>query len=138
MLRDGDRREKEGEGGVYSSGWPIYWVASAGNKCSVDREDVGCAGGQEGVDVLENFVDEFVLVSANSPAFNDAGVVTVDGDVLWADNTARESEQKEFESNCLCPGDVLFSFECLPAWDKSPGSPLLANDDSNANARASI
>ena len=138
MLRDGDRREKELRRGVYSSGWAIGWVTFAGNKCCVGGEDIRGAGGQEGMDAFEDFVDEFVSVSANPPAFDDTGIVAVDGDVLWAANAARESKHKELESDCLCPGNVLFSFKCLPAWDKSPGSPSLTNDDSNTDARASI
>lgn len=36
----------------------------------------------ECVDVFEYCVDVFVLVSASAPAFDDAGVVTIDNDVL--------------------------------------------------------
>ena len=138
MLRDGDRREEELPRGVYSSGWAIGWVALTGDEHCVDRDDVSGLAGQESVDALENFIDKFVPVSAHSPALNDAGVVAVDGDVLWAVNAAREGEQKELKSHCLCPCDVSLSLKCLPSGDESPGSPLFANDDSNTDARASI
>jgi len=138
MLRDGDRREEELCRGVYTSGRAVGWVVSAGDKHCMDRDDVGGAVGQESVNASENFIDEFVPMPAHSPALNDAGVVSIDSDVLRAVNAASEGEQKELESDCFCPCDVSFPIECLPAWDEAPGSPSFADDDANTDARASI
>ena len=138
MVRDGDRREEEFPWGVYPSRWAVGWVVLAGDKDCMCRDEIGRAVDQEGVDELEHLVNEFVPVSAPPPAFDDAGVVAIDRDVLWAVNAAREGAQKELESHCLCPCNVSLAIECLPTWDESPGSPSLADDDSNTDARASI
>ena len=82
MVRDGDRREEEFSRGVYSLRWAVCWVVLAGDKSCMGRDDIGGAFDQEEMDVLEHVINKFVPVSAHFPAFDDAGVVAVDGDML--------------------------------------------------------
>ena len=82
MVRDGDRREEEFPRGVYSSRWAIRWVVLTGDKSCMGRDEIGGAFSQEGMDALEHVINEFVPVSAHFPAFNDTGVVAIDGDML--------------------------------------------------------
>ena len=82
MVRDGDRREEEFPRGVYSSRWAVRWVVLAGDKSCMGRDEIGGAFNQKGMDALEHIVNKFVPVSAHFPAFDDAGVVAIDGDVL--------------------------------------------------------
>lgn len=82
MVRDGDRREEEFPRGVYPSRWAVRWVVFAGDKNCMGRDEIGGAFDQEGMDALEHVVNEFVPVSAHFPAFDDAGVVAIDSDVL--------------------------------------------------------
>jgi hypothetical protein len=46
---------------------------------------------------------------------------------------------QELESNGFGPPDVaLSSMECLPPWGEYPGSPVAADNNSDAHARAGI
>ena len=137
MVRDGDRRE-EFPRGIYSLRWAVHWVVLAGDKSCMGRDEIGGAFDQKGMDALEHIVNEFVPVSAHFPAFDDAGVVAIDSDMLGAVNAAREGAKQELESHCFCPCNVSLAIEHLPTWEELPGSPLLSNDDSNTDARASI
>ena len=81
MVRDGDRRE-EFPRGIYSSRWAVHWVVLTGDKSCMGRDEIGGAFDQKGMDALEHIVNEFVPVSAHFPAFDDAGVVAIDSDML--------------------------------------------------------
>jgi hypothetical protein len=46
--------------------------------------------------------------------------------------------REEFDTDGLCPGDVTFSVFELPVWEETPCSPPFADDDADADTRASI
>lgn len=63
--------------------------------------------------LLEYIIDCFVPVSTNSPAFNNAGVVSKCKNLLLSSENAIKGEDEEFEANDFCPCDILFSIPCL-------------------------
>lgn len=92
----------------------------------------------KGVNAFENGIDGLVPVAADPPAFDDAGVIAMYDDVAAIGEEARDGCNKEFESDGFSPRDVTLSVPHLPAWEESPSSPAVADDDANADARASI
>jgi hypothetical protein len=131
VLRDGNAREGKGGGTVDAPGWVICGIGTAGSEDRKSAADAGFIRSDEGVDALENVVDTFVVMSPDSPAFNDA-------DVLWLVQDARESGKKELKADCFCSCDVPLGRLCSPTGDKSPGSPPAANHDCDTDTRASI
>ena len=113
---------------VESSGGAICWVLTTGNvacdkSASVSRRDV--------MDAPEDPVGFPVSAPSLPPALDDAAVVTKDLEKLtwYARCTERSSE--ELEADGLCPPDVPTI--CLPPWDETPCSPLVA--DNNADTK---
>lgn len=110
----------------------------AWDKSNNDAKEGAGFTGQKGVDSFEDGVDAIVAVSANFPAFDNAGVVAVDEEVLFRINGASDGKDEEFEGNGFGPCDVSLAVSFLPSWEEPPGSPLGADDDAKADARASI
>ncbi|KAF8550624.1 hypothetical protein OG21DRAFT_1525014 [Imleria badia] len=135
-LKNGDRREKEVGSAEYPSRGGIGWVEGAWNEFGKDTVDGEVGICDKGVNMFENEVDGLVSVVANSPAFNDAGVVAVDDDVAVVGYEARDGCNKELKGDGFSPGDVVLAVSCLPAWDEPPGTSTTADDDANANANA--
>ncbi|KIK82066.1 hypothetical protein PAXRUDRAFT_14917 [Paxillus rubicundulus Ve08.2h10] len=72
------------------------------------------------------------------PSFNNTGVVSIYDEVGRMRDDKWESANEEFKANCLGPGNVSVTAECLPSQDESPGPPPLTDCDSDAKARAGI
>ena len=122
---------------VESSGGPVCWIVAAGDVACCDAAD---ATGQvkERVDMFEYGVDSSVAVSADAPAFDDAGVVAVENDVVTVRKDGVESADKELKGNGLGPANVLGSVEGMPVCTKTPGAPAVPDGDTNFNTRTGI
>lgn len=93
----------------------------------------------KGVNSFENLVDLCVAVSSVSPAFDDACIVTENDERAGGDDGVVNRADEKFKGHGFGPSDVPGAIAGVsPAWDKSPGSPSLANSDSDSNFRASI
>jgi hypothetical protein len=83
------------------------------------------------VDAAEHFVGLPIPAPSFPPALDDSSIVSEDPEVLpWLTGRA-ESASKKLEANSFCPSDV--SSVCLPSWDETPGPPLAANNNADAN-----
>lgn len=84
---------------------------------------------------LEDVVGRGVAAPAIPPSLDRTFVVSIDSVVSrLLDLCDRCAEEKK--TDCFCPANVPpFLF---PAREEPPGSPTLANGDSNSNCRASI
>jgi hypothetical protein len=90
MLRDGKMREEEGRVAVDASGWAVGWVVLTQDETSTDAEERGGSECQEGMDALEDIIDSDVPMSSDPPTFDNAGVVTVNEDMLLRAEDASE------------------------------------------------
>jgi hypothetical protein len=95
----------------------------------------GMTGGESGqlVYTFEDVVDWLAPASPVPPAFNDSFVVTIDSEVSGFMLLVAEKAGNKFEANSLCPADISFSVQGLPAGDESPCSPFTLDDDGNPN-----
>ena len=81
---------------------------------------------------LEDFVNCSVPAPSVPPPFDDSPVVPVYNEMSLPCFAISEISDQAFESDGLCPADISLSFQCPPARDEMPGSPLIADDDSDA------
>ena len=137
VFREWKGRKEEVGGTIESSGRSVRRVVSAGNIMRGDAAD-GARCLDESVEMLENLIDGMVAVSADSPAFNDTGVVSVYDEVLRLVEVSVEIMDQEFETDCFCPSDVFGAMVCGPIRVQSPGLPALTDDNTNSNARTGI
>lgn len=86
----------------------------------------------------EYIVDHLVAVVVRVLAFDDADVVSIDHDMWGCRKGVRNGMDEEFKADGFGSSDVSFGSLDLPVWEELPGLPLIANDDVNANTRASI
>ena len=93
---------------------------------------------EELVYLPEDSIDSSVAMPADTPPLNDAGVVTIDLDMLFLVEDSVDSTDKELKTEGLCPTDVPLSIGALPTWEKSPGMPSLSDDNANSNTRTGI
>ena len=137
MFREWKEWKEEVGGTIESSGWSVCRVVSAGSIMRGDAAD-GARCLNESMEMLENLIYGMVAVSADSPAFNDAGVVSVYDEVLRLVEVSVEIMDQEFETDCFCPSDVFGAMVCGPIRVQSPGLPALTDDNTNSNARTGI
>ena len=79
---------------------------------------------------------QLVPTSAFPPTFDNTPIVPKNLDVRILLMSLYEGGGEKEKSDCFGPPDVpAFVF---PPWEEAPGSPLLADGDSNAHFRASI
>ena len=138
LLRDGYGWNEELWVTIYALQRVVCGIVAT---CDIAVDDAADGKGwscDAGVDVLEDFIDFSVAMSTSFPAVNDTGVISIHNDVVQKVESACNGHNEEFESDGLCPGDVLLASICLPFREEVPCLPFVANDNSNANARASI
>ena len=87
---------------------------------------------RKNVKPLEDFVNRSVPAPSVPPPFDDAPVVPIYNEMSLPCFAISEISDQAFESNGFCPADISLPFQCPPAWDEMPGSPLIADDDSDA------
>ena len=129
--------------------WKLYWLkekgfwrvySSRGFICRIEfAPNICCVEGalalallRKTVKSLEDFVNCSVLAPSVPPPFNDSPVVTVYNEVPLLCFAISKISDQAFESDGFCPANISLSFQCLPAQDETPGSPLIADDDSDA------
>ena len=91
---------------------------------------------QELDDVLENMVCWLVGAAFLPPTLDNSAVVPIDHDVVSFLRALAYADNEKFEADCFSPLDV--SPIGLPIGSKLPHSPLCANRDRHADARASV
>ena len=82
------------------------------------------------MDTPEDLIGFPISTSPFPPPFDDSLVISEDSEVLaWLAGCA-ESASKKLEANGFSPSDIPAIR--LPAWDETPRSPPVANDDADA------
>ena len=89
---------------------------------------------EEGVYPAEDEVSGFASAPEIPPTFDDSFVVPEDLKTSARTSNPGDHPDEEFEAECFCPTDVTEAIERLPSRDETPSSPLLTNNDGNANA----
>jgi len=89
---------------------------------------------EEGVNPAEYVVDGSTFAPVVPPSLDHSLVVAVNPKVSARTNKPGEGSNKQFKADRLCPSDVFGAVEILPAWNESPSSPSLADDDGNTDA----
>ena len=84
----------------------------------------------EVVDAPEDLIGFPISASPFPPSFNDSFVISKDPEVLAWLACCAESASKKLEANGFSPSDIPAI--CLPAWDETPRSPLVADDNADA------
>lgn len=135
---DGNARKEEMYRGVLSTRGAIRWV--------VGTWDIGCAKRSDVIGLNEETVNAFedgvgfgIPVPTGPPSLHNTGVVSEGNDpgYFWVYNVDCADEQ--FKTDCFRPANVsLRPSGVFPARDESPGTPVLADDNANAHARAGI
>ena len=87
---------------------------------------------RKNVKSLEDFINRSVVAPSIPPSFNNSPVVPIYNEVPLPCFAISEISDQAFESDGFCPANISLSFQCPPARDEMPGSPLIANDDSHA------
>lgn len=72
-----------------ASGRIISWIAGTGCEDGKNAPNAGCVGTDEGMDAFKDVVDGFVAVPSDSPALDDAGVVSIGDDMSGLFQEAR-------------------------------------------------
>lgn len=93
---------------VESSGGPVSWDVATGNVACCNAADTS-GSAEERADILENGVDRSVAMPADAPALHDAGVVSVEYDVVAFGKDGVESADKELKGDGFGPSDVFGS-----------------------------
>ncbi|KIK91075.1 hypothetical protein PAXRUDRAFT_13982 [Paxillus rubicundulus Ve08.2h10] len=91
-----------------------------------------------GGNLFEDTIDFRVAAASVPPSFNNTGVVTMNNDMGSHIEENRESADEELKSDGFGPGNVSVALESFPSRDESPGSPAVANCDSDSKARTGI
>jgi hypothetical protein len=83
----------------------------------------------------EYFVDGFVPVPPSPPAFNNACIVAMDDDIAANARERGKGSDKKLKAHSFSPPNVtLLIVGCLPSRDEPPGSPVIADDNSDTNS----
>lgn len=128
LRRGVDRREDLAITWKDASGWAISGIGGTGD---VSGEDLTAVNVEKGVDTFENFVDVVVPTMAGPPPFDNSSVIAVNFEARTGLSSFDDGLYKELHSNRLCPGNVFpFTF---PTGFECPCSPLIADNDANAN-----
>jgi hypothetical protein len=104
----------------------VCWVVG---RCDITGVDGGIRAVLHGVDPPKDEVDLSVVAAASPPAFDNAFVVSVDDEVPEIRMELGNGTHQEFESNGLCPANVLFI--CPPLLLQRPGSPSITHDNAD-------
>ena len=138
LLRDGYGWNEEFWVTIYALRRVVCRIVAT---CDIVVDDAADGKGwscNAGVDVFEDFIDFSVAMSTGFPAVDDTGVISIHNNVVRKVESTCNGHNEEFKFDGLCPGDVLLASICLPFGEEAPCPPFVANDNSNANARASI
>ena len=81
---------------------------------------------------LEDLIDLSVVAPSIPPTFNDSPVIPIYDEVSLPLLIIGKIPDQAFKTDGFCPANVSLPIQCLPSWDKMPGSPLITNGDHNA------
>ncbi|KAJ6611101.1 hypothetical protein B0H10DRAFT_1953281 [Mycena sp. CBHHK59/15] len=91
---------------------------------------------RDGVYVFEDLISGSVPAPAIPPTFDNPFVIPKNLDMTGRSARCNERADEELKSNGFSPANV--SAISFPAWEEPPGTPALANGDSNSNRKAGV
>lgn len=93
---------------------------------------------KEGMNSSKDEVCGLVLASEIPPSLDDSFVIAVDFKASARASKPGDCPDEELKPDGFCSTNVASSVQGLPARDKPPGSPSVADSDGNADARTCI